>query len=142
MPGTLKVEIVTPEAVLWSGEATALLARSSVGQFTVLAQHTEMVGDLEPGLVRVETSEGERGFVVHGGFFQVETHGESDGGTRATVLAGVAEAVTGIDVARASIAKESAESVLVGRTEELDDEAVANAKDALARAELRLALAR
>jgi len=33
---TLKVEVVTPEVPLWVGEATALIARTSEGWFTVL----------------------------------------------------------------------------------------------------------
>jgi len=70
---TLKVEIVSPEAALWVGEATALIARSSDGEFTILPQHTATVGDIVSGVVRVQTSEGELGFAVHGGYFQVGT---------------------------------------------------------------------
>ncbi|OYV65101.1 MAG: F0F1 ATP synthase subunit epsilon, partial [Actinobacteria bacterium 21-64-8] len=42
---TLRVEIVTPEAALWSGVATALVARSSEGDFTILDHHTAVVGE-------------------------------------------------------------------------------------------------
>jgi len=86
---TLLVEIVTPEAALWSGEATALMARSSEGEFTVLPLHTPTVGDLVPGVVRVSTKEGDVSFSVEGGYFQVGPEG-TEGVTRATVLAGVA----------------------------------------------------
>ena len=55
---TLKVEIVTPEAPFWVGEATALAARSSDGWFTVLPEHMDMVGDVVPSIVRVGTSGG------------------------------------------------------------------------------------
>ena len=41
---TLKVEIVSPEAALWTGDATSLTARSSDGDFTILPQHTSTVG--------------------------------------------------------------------------------------------------
>ncbi len=136
MAGTLQVEILTPEAALWSGEATALMARSSDGQFTILAHHTSTVGDLVPGVVRVATAEGERAFVVHGGFFQVTPDGEF---TRATVLAGVAEPVSSIDVIRAQAAKDAAEAALSSRTENVDDETLDQARASLARAELRLA---
>jgi F-type H+-transporting ATPase subunit epsilon len=136
---TLQVEIVSPEVALWAGEATALIARSSEGFFTVLPEHTDTVGDLVPGLVRVSTSEGEVAFLVHGGFFQVE-HGPPDGVTKATVLAGVAELVTAIDLARAQAAKEAAEALLsVATRDELVDRTQHQmAVDALARAELRL----
>ncbi len=130
------MEILTPEAALWSGEATALMARSSDGQFTILAHHTSTVGDLVAGVVRVQTSEGELAFLIHGGFFQVTPDGDS---TRATVLAGVGEAVSSIDLARAQAAKEAAEVALGSRSDESDDDSLTPVRDALARAELRLA---
>jgi F-type H+-transporting ATPase subunit epsilon len=136
---SLKVEIVTPEAALWSGEATGLMARSSEGEFTILAQHTPTVGDIVPGLVRVATTDGELAFCVHGGFFQVGP-GDEPGVTRATVLAGVAEAVTQIDPTRAQVAKERAEALL-NSTAEVDDATRAQVESSLARAELRLRLA-
>jgi F-type H+-transporting ATPase subunit epsilon len=139
---TLRVEIVSPEVALWAGEATALIARSSEGFFTILPEHTDTIGDLVPGLVRVDTLEGEIAFLVHGGYFQV-VHGPSDGVTLVTVLAGVAELVTQIDVARAQAAKEAAETLLANATrEEAADQASREiALDALARADLRLASA-
>ncbi len=106
---TLKVEIVTPEAPLWVGEATALVARSSEGWFTVLPEHMDMVGDVVPSVVRVDTSDGEIAIAVHGGFFQVGP-GDAEDQTLATVLAGIAEKVDEIDVARAQVAKDAAEA--------------------------------
>ena len=135
---TLMVEIVTPEAALWSGEATALMARSSEGEFTILPQHTPTVGDLVPGLVRIATTAGELAFCVHGGFFQVGPADEP-GVTRATVLAGIAEPVGEIDVARAQTAKEAAQATLSSNTE-LDAGERADIEASLARAELRLRL--
>ena len=140
---TLRVEIVSPEVALWAGEASAFIGRSSEGFFTILPEHTDTVGDLVPGVVRVETTDGEIGFAVHGGFFQCE-HGPSDGETKVTVLAGVAELVTSIDVARAQAAKESAETQLgvATRDDQSDETAHHMALDALARAELRLSAAK
>jgi F-type H+-transporting ATPase subunit epsilon len=134
---TLQVEIVSPEVALWTGEATAFIARSSEGFFTVLPEHTDTVGDLVPGVVRVETAEGVLAFAVHGGFFQV-VHGPSDGVTLVTVLAGVAELVTSIDVARAQAAKARAEAELGARDDTSDAAVHQMALDALERADLRL----
>lgn len=136
---TLKVEIVTPEAALWCGEANALVARSSEGDFTILPQHTETVGDVVAGVVRVQTSEGELALAVHGGYFQVGP-GDVEGETRATVLAGVAERTTEIDVARAQAAKERAEADLATLTKGDPEDHAAHllAHAALERAELRL----
>jgi F-type H+-transporting ATPase subunit epsilon len=136
---SLTVEIVTPEAALWSGEATGLMARSSEGEFTILPQHTPTVGDIVPGLVRVATSGGELAFCVHGGYFQVGP-GDEPGVTRATVLAGIAERVSEIDVARAQIAKEAAEAQLASSAD-VDEATHTQLLGALARAELRLRVA-
>jgi len=136
---SLKVEIVTPEAALWTGEAIGLMARSSEGEFTILPQHTPTVGDIVPGLVRVATSSGELAFCVHGGYFQVGP-GDEPGVTRATVLAGIAERVNEIDVARAQVAKETAETQLVSSAD-LDEGTRAQLLGSLARAELRLRVA-
>ena len=136
---TLKVEIVTPESELWVGEASALIARSTEGWFTILPQHTETVGDVVSSVVRVDTPEGEISFAVHGGYFQVGREGEDV--TLATILAGIAERTTDIDVARAQRAKESAEAEIAAesRNDAHDTSASLLAHAALERAELRLA---
>ena len=136
---TLKVEIVTPEVALWVGEATALIARSSDGEFTILPQHTATVGDIVPGVVRVETGEGDITFAVHGGYFQVGPGGV-EGVTLATVLAGIAEKASDIDVARAQAAKEAAEVRMADatRADQHDTATHLTAHAALERAQLRL----
>ena len=139
---TLKVEIVTPEAPLWVGEAAALIARSTEGWFTVLPGHMDMVGDVVPSVVRVATTDGEISIAVHGGFFQVAP-GEGEGETLATVLAGIAEKVSEIDVARAHAAKEAAEAEIAADSRnEQETAASVMAKAALERAELRLSAAK
>ena len=138
----LTVEIVSPEEALWAGPATALVARSSEGNFTILPQHTKTVGDIVSCVVRVDTAEGEVAFAVHTGYFQVGP-GLAEGETLATVLAGVAERTSEIDVARAQAAKEAAEAQLAsaskGDQEDSADYLIALA--ALERAELRLSAA-
>jgi F-type H+-transporting ATPase subunit epsilon len=138
---TMNVEILTPEAALWTGTATALTARSSEGEFTVLPEHTATVGDIVPYVVRVQTTdEGEIAFAVHSGFFQVGKGLEPDS-TLATVLASVAERTTEIDVPRAQAAKEAAEARLASATKGEDENEELLAYAALQRAELRLSAA-
>jgi F-type H+-transporting ATPase subunit epsilon len=134
---TLNVEIVAPEAALWTGPASALVARSSEGDFTVLAQHTATVGDLVSSIVRVETEEGQIAFAVHSGFFQVGPGPEPET-TLATVLASVAERTTDIDVARAQASKDAAQSALAIAQKSDDEDAALALTAALERAELRL----
>jgi F-type H+-transporting ATPase subunit epsilon len=138
---TMNVEILTPEAALWTGTATALMARSSEGEFTVLPEHTATVGDVVSYVVRVHTTdEGEIAFAVHSGFFQVGKGLEPES-TLATVLASVAERTTEIDVPRAQAAKEAAEARLASATKGEDENEEILAYAALQRAELRLSAA-
>lgn len=150
----LGVEVVSPEAALLGGEAAELICRTSEGNLTVMAGHADMVGDVVSGEVRVVLTDGstER-IAVHGGFLQVLTAEgaaeglvEADGSsTRATVLAGVAERASEIDVARAQAAREAAEAKVAelrnARGEEYRSLELAAAEASLARAELRIAVA-
>ena len=121
--GVFGVEVVTPEKALVAGPATAVMLRTSTGEMTVLNGHTALVGDVVPGLVRVEQPDGTLlRLAVHGGFIQVDTRpGAADdlveggeGGplpgmtTRVTLLAGVTELAGDIDVPRAERAQEAA----------------------------------
>jgi F0F1-type ATP synthase epsilon subunit len=120
------VELVTPEANLYAGPATAVVLRTSIGALTVMAGHAPFVGDVVPGEVKVER-EGEPTLHVaaHGGFVYVDTSpGAAEGveggtespipglQTRATVLLGVAELAEDIDVARAQVALGAAQQRL------------------------------
>ncbi len=93
---TMPVELVSVEKRLWSGEATAVYARTLDGEIGILPGHSPLLGALAPGwIVRIER-EGEEDLrvAVHGGFLSVRPDGVS-------VLAEVAETAQEIDVARA-----------------------------------------
>ncbi|HEY7947856.1 MAG TPA: ATP synthase delta/epsilon chain alpha-helix domain-containing protein [Acidimicrobiales bacterium] len=157
--GVFGVEIVTPEQSLLAGGATSVVLATSEGALTVLDGHTPLVGDVVPGEVRVEQSDGAlRRLAVHGGFVQIDTSpdaaaglAEGDGplpglSTRVTLLAGVAELAEEIDVDRARTALEAAEARVAelggtGRTpaegEDADPELV-EAESAVRRAQVRL----
>ena len=156
------LEIVTPEQSLFAGGATSIVLATSEGALTVLDGHTPLVGDVVHCEVKVEQADGEPvRLAVHGGFLQVDTSpgaaeglAEGDGplpglSTRVTVLAGVAELASEIDVPRAEQAREQAAqrvSDLTGgrgpAAADVDEDLeLADAEGALARAELRIAVA-
>lgn len=116
----LHVELVAVERLLWSGEATMVIARTTEGEMGVLPGHAPVLAQLaEPGTVRIQREgEGTLVVAVHGGFLSVTDKGVS-------VLAEYAELADEIDVERARAALSRAEG---------DDEA----KEARARAESRL----
>ena len=71
MAKTFHVDIVTPEAVVWSGEADMVSARTTEGDIGILADHEATMAALATGAVQVHhdgviTSAG-----LHGGFLQI-----------------------------------------------------------------------
>ncbi len=160
--GVFGVEIVTPEQSLLAGGARSVVLATSEGALTVLDGHTPLVGDVVPGELKVEQADGVLvRLAVHGGFLQVDTSAgaaaglaEGDGplpglSTRVTVLAGIAELAEEIDVPRAELARDAATQRVnelgggrnAGTEEAEEDVALSESTRALARAELRLAVA-
>ena len=122
---TLQVEVVSPERIIYSGEAEMVIARSAGGDIAFLTGHAPFVGALGIGQVRVRASGGsDEVAAVHGGFVQVKDD-------NVIILSDVAELAEDIDVERAREAKRRAEEqVRSGGGEE--------AEAALRRAEVRL----
>ena len=112
----LHVELVSPERILYSGEAEMVIARTGGGDIAFLTGHAPFVGMLGIGKVIVREVGGSSVVAaVHGGFVELKDN-------RVSILSDVAELSTQIDVARAREALSRAG----------DDE------DALRRAEVRL----
>jgi F-type H+-transporting ATPase subunit epsilon len=98
----LQVELVSPERILYSGEAEMVVCRTvGGGEVAFLTGHAPFLGALETGLVRVKTSGGEEVAAVHGGFVEVRDN-------RVIVLSDVAELAADVDVSRAQRAKDAA----------------------------------
>jgi F-type H+-transporting ATPase subunit epsilon len=101
---TLQVELVAVEKMIWSGEASMVIARTTEGELGVLPGHAPLLGELAPGgVVRIRPESGEDLVVAaHGGFLSVTERGVS-------ILAETAEISTDIDVERAREALRRAE---------------------------------
>ena len=66
---TLKVELVSPTARVWSGEATSVSARTVEGDIGVLTDHSPLFGVLVDGKVFINGINGDSTeFNVSGGF--------------------------------------------------------------------------
>src|SRR4051812_27737153 len=126
----LEVQLVSPERILYSGQATMVLCRTTGGgDIAFLTGHAPFIGGLSIWPVDIVAAEGPRQRVaVHGGFVEVSND-------RVTLLSDVAELPDQIDVARAQRAKDTAEAALRTAPDDQD------AKYALARAEVRLEVA-
>ena len=125
----LHVQVVSPERVLYSGDAEMVVCRTSDGEIAFLPGHVPFLGALSIAKVRALLPGGaDQVIAVHRGFVEM-SHDD------VIVLSDVAELPEEIDVPRAREAKERAEAEVAANE---DDEAAA---DALARAELRLEVA-
>ncbi len=72
MAPAFQLDVVSPEANLWSGEATFLVARTPVGEIGIMAGHEPTMAVLSRGAVTVDGVDGERTTIaVQGGFLQV-----------------------------------------------------------------------
>ena len=67
----LKVSVISPEAVLFEGEAEAVVAPAYDGEVGILTGHAPMMTLLGRGTLRVGAAGGDRKFQVEGGFLQV-----------------------------------------------------------------------
>ena len=126
----LQVELVSPERVLFSGEAQMVVCRTAGGEIAFMTGHAPFLGALGIGVVRIHQEGGDvLKAAVHGGFVEVKDN-------RVIVLSDVAELPDQIDADRARRARDDAQQGL----REGDDDARAAAEAQLRRAEVRLEL--
>ncbi len=122
----LQVELVSPERILFSGEADMVIARTvGGGDIAFLPGHAPFVGALEIATVTVRSGGHDELVAVHGGFVEVSND-------TVTILSDVAELASQIDVERARVARDKAEQRVRGNHD-------AEAEGAARRAHVRLA---
>ncbi len=121
----MDVELVSPERILYSGEAEMVTCRTvDGGDIAFLAGHAPFLGALDIGVVKIKKSDGDELAAVHGGFVHVRED-------TVILLSDVAELAADLAVARAEEARRRAEENL-----RQDDDAENEA--ALRRAQVRL----
>lgn len=106
MAATFKLDIVTPEKTVLSGEAASLQVPSVEGSLGVLAGHAPLLAELGVGECVVRLADGTtRQLVVAGGFLDV-------GKAKVSILANTAEFDDEIDVSRAEASLVRAREIL------------------------------
>jgi F-type H+-transporting ATPase subunit epsilon len=127
MTHTIRVDIVSAEAEIYSGEATLVVATGELGELGIAPRHAPLITRLKPGHVDVVAANGERQqFYVSGGILEVQPQ-------VVTILADTAARAADLDEAAALKAKDEAEAALANRGETLDvGEAQAKLAEALA----------
>src|SRR5947209_3770512 len=122
MASTLKLEIVTPEAVTFSEDVEMVTLPGSEGEMGIYPQHVPLMTQIVAGEI-IARKDGRDLFLAVGeGFVQIT-------GERVAIMADMAIRAENIDEAKAEEARRRAEARLAER---LDDEETAMVSAALA----------
>lgn len=127
--GTLHVEVVSPERVLFSGDTRQVITRTvDGGEIAFLPGHASFLGALVENHTRIYLADGTvQDLAVHGGFVEVAPD-------HVTILSDAAELAGDIDIERARRAQVRAEEAMRGEHD-------ATVEASLRRAHVRLAAA-
>jgi F-type H+-transporting ATPase subunit epsilon len=118
MANTLKLEIVTPEATVYSEDVDMVTLPGIEGEMGIFPQHVPLMTQLTAGELSVRKGGQEFFLAVGEGFVEIT-------GERVSILTDMAIAAENIDEAKAEEARQRAEARLA---EKLDDEEVAMVK--------------
>ena len=135
---TIKLEIVSPDRVVYAADIDMLIARSTGGEIGILPKHIPLVTGLEPHAMKIHVDAKEQLIAVAGGFMEVTPD-------KITVLATAAEEPIDIDINRAQRAYERAQERLQKLREDSEEASIIDEQRvilALKRAEARLQTAK
>ncbi len=124
MPNTLKLQIVTPEGMVYSDDVEMVCLRSIDGRIGILPHHTRLMTQMLSGEMMVRKDGRDQFLAVGEGMVEVTSYSVAI----ATDMAITAET---IDEAKAEEARQRAEDRL---REKISDEEVASVNASLARA--------
>lgn len=125
---TLKLEIVTPEAKIFSDDVDMVTLTGSDGEMGILPQHMPLMTQLVAGEIIARKDDKNIFLAVGDGFVQVT-------GERVSILTDMAIAADDIDEARTEEARRKAEARL---SQKISDEEAAQVQAALAHATTQL----
>jgi len=130
MANTLKLEIVTPDATVYSGDVHMVTLPAVEGQVGIYPRHVPLLTRIVPGEIIVRKNGDEQFLAVGEGVVEVT-------GDRVAIVTDMAVAVKDIDEARAEEARQRAAARL---RDKISDEEVATVNASLARslAQLRV----
>ena len=129
MASTIKVDIVSAEEEIWSGDATMVVAPAQHGEIGIMPRHAPLLASLLPGDIRIQLEDGEEELIyVSGGMIEVQPH-------VVTVLSDTAIRGDDLDESAAEEAQRRAEQALKDNTTEIE---IAKARAELAQAAAQL----
>jgi F-type H+-transporting ATPase subunit epsilon len=114
MAHTLQVDVVSAEALIFSGEAEFVVLPGESGELGIYPRHAPLLTRIKPGAVRIKRPDGEEELVfVAGGILEVQPKG-------VTVLADTAIRGHDLDEAKATEAQQRAKEAMANAKSDLD----------------------
>jgi F-type H+-transporting ATPase subunit epsilon len=111
---TIRVDVVSAEELIYSGEATFVALPGEVGELGIYPRHTPLISRIRAGSVRIQKPDGEEEFVfVAGGILEVQPDS-------VTVLSDTAVRGKDLDEERANAAKKVAQEHLDNAKTQVD----------------------
>ena len=92
MAESFHVDVVSPEAVVWSGEAELVTARTTEGDIGIMAGHEPTMAALATGSAEIHAGKEKVAVAVHGGFLQIFRNQVTLLSDRAEIVQGDADA--------------------------------------------------
>ena len=118
--GILQVDVITPEKIFFSGKASMVVVPGMLGEFGVLPGHAPFISLLKPGVIVIDSDEGQKKIAVAEGISEATAD-------HCTVLADSAIDCSGLTAVRHADARmEQAKAALA--TAETDEERQAAGK--------------
>ena len=77
MSDLMQFDLVSPEAALISIEASSVEIPGAEGDFTAMPQHASLITSLRPGLLKVNSNDGTKEYIVTGGFVEINASSTS-----------------------------------------------------------------
>ena len=126
MATTIRVDVVSAEEQIYSGDAEFVVLPGVEGELGIYPRHAPLLTQIKPGAVRIKIpgQAADELVFVQGGFLEVQP-------ARVTVLADTAIRAKDLDEASAQAAKKAAEDAMQNKT----------SREEIAQAEAELAIA-
>lgn len=132
MAGTLKLEIITPEAVVFSEDVEMVTLPGIEGEMGVFPQHVPLMTQVVPGEITLRRNGVDSALAVGEGFVEITGH-------RVAIMTDMAIKADDIDEAKAEEARQRAEARL---KDKLSEEELAAVNAALLRSITQLQVKR
>lgn len=128
----LSVNVLTPQAQIFSGEADEVLVPSVNGELGILPNHVSLLTQVMPGEIQIKTGSKTQSIAIMGGYIEVNNN-------IINILGDYAIRAEDIEVAKVEQAKQKAEKLKV---EKISQEDLATIEADLRRSILELKVAR